>query len=81
MAGKQAIARRPQRIGGRESTQESRAGVIEKFRRLCGPTVQASWRHQCFCGSTGAARYRGRYWCVVCGREFTNLTAEVADGR
>lgn len=60
---------RLRQIGGANRSQAERAGAMHRFREHAGPVTPGGWKHQCRCGNTNGRRYRGRYWCPVCGTE------------
>ena len=62
-------AKRPRRLRGRAASQIEREPALAKLRVAEGKTRTLSWTSQCFCGSVDAKRYRGAWWCPVCGRE------------
>jgi hypothetical protein len=59
------------RISGSDAPQYERKRSVSwrTFQADDGQTLKGSWRDQCRCGCMTGKLYRGRWWCVRCGRQ------------
>lgn len=59
------------RIGGSEASQFERERSVSwrTFKAHDGQVLKGDWRDQCRCGAMTGKLYRGRFWCVRCGRQ------------